>query len=111
MSNKDTDVKEKAKRYQTFEEFYPFYLKEHSNRINRRLHIIGTTTAFLYLLYLLLTLNFAWLVTVMVPGYAFAWVGHFFFEKNKPATFKYPLWSLRGDLQMWAETMQGKRRF
>mmetsp|Transcript_7669 Transcript_7669/g.8641 ORF Transcript_7669/g.8641 Transcript_7669/m.8641 type:complete len:114 (-) Transcript_7669:9-350(-) len=99
------------REFQSFKDFYPFYLKEHSNRINRRLHIIGTTISLLYILILIVTGNFSWLLTGLLPGYTLAWIGHFCFEKNKPATFRHPLWSFRGDLTMWAETMSGKRLF
>ena len=59
----------------------------------------------------LVTMNPWWLLGMPLIGYGFAWVGHFFFEKNKPATFKYPLWSLMGDWRMFFETVTGKRRF
>ena len=86
------------KEYKTFDEFYPYYLSQHSNRTCRRLHVIGTLLALLQLLRtLFFTFSFANLFLVLAIGYGFAWVGHFVFEKNKPATFKYPLFSLRGD--------------
>jgi len=99
------------KVYNTFEEFYPFYLREHSNEINRRLHIIGTTLVVMLLVWSVLTGHLRNLFYVPLIGYGFAWVGHFFFEKNKPATFKYPLFSLRGDFKMWFEVVTGSRRF
>jgi len=87
--------------YKTFSEFYPFYLQEHSNGTNRVLHFAGTTCVILLSIYLLLTSSWEYLWLLPVCGYGFAWVGHFFFEKNKPATFKYPAFSLRGDFVMW----------
>jgi len=98
-------------RYQTFKEFYPFYLSEHRNTVSRRLHVIGTSVALVLLLAALVT-QFWWLLLVaLLQGYGFAWVGHFFFEHNKPATFKYPLYSLLGDWRMWWEVVSHKRAF
>ena len=94
--------------YKTFEQFYPFYLGEHSNRTCRRLHFIGTSLAVI-LLSAALAFQLWWLIAVaFVQGYAWAWVGHFFFEHNKPATFKYPWMSFRGDWKMWWQTLTGK---
>jgi hypothetical protein len=96
-------------RYGTFADFYPFYLSEHANRVSRRLHVVGTSVALLLLVMAVLTRN-GWLVlAALVQGYAFAWVGHFFFEHNKPATFRYPLFSFMGDWRLWWETVTGKR--
>ena len=86
--------------FATFEEFYPYYLSEHSNRTNRRLHIIGSTLAILQIIRSLVMFQLTGIFIALLIGYGFAWVGHFFFEKNKPATFKYPLMSLRGDIRM-----------
>lgn len=98
-------------RYRTFAEFYPFYLGEHSNRTSRRLHVLGTSIGALLLVAALLLAN-AWLVLAgLIQGYAFAWVGHFFFEHNKPATFQYPLFSFMGDWRLWWETLTGKQPF
>ena len=92
-------------------EFYPFYLSQHANRTCRRLHIVGTSLALAWLLRCLLVgaLSSIWLAFVV--GYLFAWVGHFFFEKNRPATFKYPLYSFAGDWTMWWSVVSGARRF
>jgi hypothetical protein len=100
-----------AKVYRTFKEFYPFYLSEHANRISRRLHFVGTSIALVLLLSASIT-SMWWLVAVaFVQGYAFAWVGHFFFEHNKPATFIYPWLSFLGDWRMWWDMLTGKIRF
>ncbi|KAF9160975.1 hypothetical protein DFQ26_005011 [Actinomortierella ambigua] len=90
--------------YKSFEDFYPYYLSEHCNKTNRRLHLFSTTNAALIILYLLVTRKFRkyWWIA-LVQGYAFAWIGHFFFERNKPATFKHPIYSFRGDWKMWFE--------
>lgn len=95
-------------RIKSFEEFYPFYLKQHSNKICRLLHVIGTTVV-LALAFTAVYHNIPALwIAVPVAGYGFAWVGHFFFEKNKPATFQYPLWSLRSDFKMYFDVLSGK---
>ena len=97
--------------FRSFSEFYPFYLSEHSNRTSRRLHFVGTSIA-LVLLVAALGLQLWWLIAVaLVEGYAFAWVGHFFFEHNKPATFKYPRFSFMGDWRLWWEIVTGKMAF
>jgi hypothetical protein len=94
--------------YRHFAEFYPYYLTEHSNRTCRRLHFVGSTLSLVCLALLITTGNFWWLLAGVVIGYAFAWVGHFFFEKNRPATFKYPFFSLAGDWVMWKDMLTGK---
>ncbi len=85
------------KRISTFKEFYQFYLSEHSHSLNRGLHFIGTTLVLLLLVLFIVTLNYIFLVAIPFAGYGFAWIGHFFIEKNKPATFKYPFWSFISD--------------
>ncbi len=94
--------------FQNFQEFYPFYLGEHADRTSRRLHVIGTSLASLQLLAAVVSARPWLLLTGFVTGYAFAWVGHFFFEKNRPATFKYPLYSLRGDFVMARDVLTGR---
>jgi len=100
-----------ATKYATFAEFYPFYLGEHSNRTCRRLHFVGTTTGLACLLHAVSTLNFWWLLAGLGAGYACAWVGHYFFEHNRPATFTYPLYSFIGDWVMWKDILTGKIKF
>lgn len=94
--------------YASFSEFYPFYLGEHADRTCRRLHFIGTSLVILTALCAVATQHFAWLWLLPVFGYGFAWVGHFFFEKNRPATFKYPFYSLMGDFVMYKDIWAGK---
>lgn len=94
-------------QYETLEEFWPFYLEEHSDPVNRRLHIIGTTLGVVWAVGCLLTGRWRWIPLAFVPGYAFAWVGHFRFQKNRPATFKYPGKSLAGDFVMWSHAVKG----
>ncbi|WP_150326469.1 Mpo1-like protein, partial [Enterobacter hormaechei] len=85
----------------SFAEFYPYYLSEHQDRTCRRLHFAGSTVALVCLILLVLTGNLWWLLGAAVSGYAFAWVGHFGFEKNRPATFRHPFYSLMGDWVMY----------
>ena len=98
-------------RYTTLDEFYPFYLSEHSNRTSRRLHFVGSSLVLGWVGVALMTLNPWWLLAALVQGYAFAWVGHFFFEHNRPATFCYPLLSFLGDWRMWWQMLTGRIPF
>jgi hypothetical protein len=93
------------KRYTTFRDFYPFYLAEHSDRTNRRLHFAGTSLSLIIIIAAILTFSPLLLLAALANGYAFAWVGHFLFEKNRPATFTYPLFSLAGDWVMWKDIL------
>ena len=102
---------EEVAAYRSFGEFYPFYLSQHADRTCRRLHFLGTTLGLAAALYAVSTLSFAWLPTGIAVGCLFAWVGHFFFEHNRPATFTYPLYSLIGDWVMWKEMLTGRIRF
>jgi hypothetical protein len=102
---------EAEKRYRTFEDFYPFYLTEHVNPVSRRLHVVGASLVVLCFIAAMIYADWRWLIAMPFIGYGFAWVGHFFFEKNKPATFKYPAFSLMGDFRLWFETVTGKRKF
>jgi len=97
--------------YSSFAEFYPFYLSEHSNQTCRRLHFIGSWLVILVFAYALFSQNWLALLLLPVVGYGFAWVGHFFFEHNKPATFDYPVYSLLGDWVMFKDILTGKIRF
>lgn len=100
-----------AKRYDSFSEFYPFYLSEHANVQCRRMHYLGTTLAWLIILAAVLTRQWWWLLLALVAGYGCAWIGHFVFEKNRPATFQYPLYSFMGDWVMYKDMLTGKIRF
>lgn len=102
---------EKAPAYGCFSEFYPSYLSQHANRTCRRLHFTATTLGLAAILHALSTLNFWWLAAGLAAGYLLAWVGHFFFEKNRPATFTYPLYSFLGDWVMWKDMLVGRIRF
>ena len=96
------------KRYGTFEEFWPFYVREHSKKSTRMLHFVGTTAAVACAATGLLLKKRWMLLVAPVLGYGPAWISHFFIEKNKPATFKYPLWSLRADFVMWKKIVTGQ---
>lgn len=98
-------------RFRTFADFYPFYLGEHANRVCRRLHFVGTSVALLLLIVTFATQIWWLLAVALIQGYAFAWVGHFFFERNRPATFEYPLFSLMGDWRLWWSIVSGKTPF
>ncbi len=96
------------KEYKTFREFYPFYLSQHRHPICRRLHLIGSLLIIFLLIGVMLTQAWLYLIFIPIVGYSFAWAGHFFFEKNRPATFTYPLYSLIGDWKMFAQFVTGK---
>ena len=100
-----------TKQFNSFAEFYPYYLKEHGNSTCRRLHFIGTTLVIGLLAYVLGKGALGLLIAVPIAGYGFAWVGHFFFEKNRPATFQYPFYSLLGDFVMYRDMILGKVPF
>jgi len=101
-----------AKRtFNNFSDFYPYYLEEHANRTCRRLHFIGTSLVILTALYAVLSGNWSALWALPVVGYGFAWVGHFYFEHNKPATFQHPFYSLAGDFVMYKDILTGKIAF
>ena len=97
--------------FRSFAEFYPFYLGEHANRRCHRMHFIGSTLVLAALALALVTGQWRWLWLMPVAGYGFAWLGHYVFEKNRPATFKHPLYSLAGDWVMYAQMLRGKIRF
>jgi hypothetical protein len=100
-----------SKTFASFAEFYPYYLGEHSNRTCRRLHFAGTSLVLVIAAGAVLT--GAWWMLFFLPlaGYGFAWAGHFFFEKNRPATFRHPFYSLLGDFVMYKDILLGKIAF
>ena len=98
-------------RFSSFREFYPFYLGEHRNPTCRRLHFIGSCGVLVLLGVALWQRNAWWLLAALACGYGFAWVGHFFFEHNRPATFRHPLYSFVGDWVMFKDILTGRIRW
>jgi hypothetical protein len=99
-----------TQRFDSFAAFYPFYISEHANRTSRRLHVVGTSLA-LCVLVCGIVFNGRLLLAIPLVGYGFAWVGHYVFERNRPATFRYPLYSLLGDFRLFYEVVSGRRKF
>jgi hypothetical protein len=97
-------------RFASFREFYPYYLGEHRNRACRRLHFAGSTLVLLVVLVAIAGGDARWLWLAPLAGYGFAWVGHLVFEKNRPATFRHPLYSLAGDWVMYWQILRGRQR-
>ncbi len=98
-------------RHTSFAEFYPFYLSEHNTRSCRRMHFVGSTLSLLCLGLLLISGKPQYLLYALLSGYGCAWVGHFVFEKNKPASFKRPLYSFMGDWVMYRDMLRGRIGF
>jgi len=94
--------------YRSFREFYPAYLAEHSERSTRRLHFLGTLLVIVVVAVAIGTGNLRWLLLAPVLGYGLAWIGHFVFERNRPATFRHPLYSLAGDFVMFKDMITGR---
>jgi hypothetical protein len=97
------------RRYKSFSEFWPFYLAEHSRSGTRLLHLIGTVTGLALVIYFIASGRWWLFLLGLVPGYGCAWLAHFLIEKNKPATFRYPLWSFIGDYKMIALMLIGRQ--
>ncbi|MGB9367079.1 MAG: DUF962 domain-containing protein [Xanthobacteraceae bacterium] len=104
-------AKPAARKYSSFAEFYPFYLSEHSDHTCRRLHFAGSSLALACVVAAVVTRNPWWLAAALLCGYGFAWIGHFAFEKNQPASFRQPLYSFMGDWKMFWQTITGKIAF
>ncbi|MGB8338402.1 MAG: DUF962 domain-containing protein [Burkholderiales bacterium] len=100
-----------ASTYKNFRDFYPFYLSEHQNFVCRRLHFVGTSLVIGIVLATIIHNNYSWIWLALVAGYGFAWIGHFVFEKNRPATFKYPFYSFIGDWVMYKDILVGNIKF
>ena len=99
------------RRFASFAQFYPFYLSEHAARGTRRLHFVGSALALFCLVMLVLTGEVLWLAAGLVCGYGFAWGAHMLVEKNRPATFRHPLYSFMGDWVMFWQMLTGKIPF
>ena len=97
--------------FNNFAAFYPYYLSQHSNRICRRWHFIGSSLVVGIVLFAVVSQRWSWLWLLPLAGYGCAWIGHFVYQKNRPATFTHPLYSLRGDWVMYGQMLRGKLRF
>jgi hypothetical protein len=97
--------------FQSYAQFYEYYLTQHTNPVCRTLHFIGTSLGLCVFAASVATQWWWGLIVGLVIGYAFAWVGHFGFEKNKPASFGHPLWSFASDWVMWSQMLTGKVPF
>lgn len=97
--------------YRSLKAFYPFYLSEHQHPVSRVLHFTGTSLIALWIALAVMQGNAWWLLLIPVGGYGFAWVGHYLFERNRPATFEYPLYSLASDLLLWWDLLRGREAF
>ena len=97
-----------AERYTSFAAFWPFYLREHSKPSTRALHYVGTTLVVALGVFVVVTGRWWWLLGAPLAGYFFAWLAHFTLEKNRPATFTYPGWSLAADFRMWWLWLSGR---
>ncbi|HAI45100.1 hypothetical protein D3C87_392190 [compost metagenome] len=95
-------------RFASFREFYPFYLDQHRNTVSRRLHFAGSCGVLLLVAFAIVRAQPGWLLAALACGYGMAWVGHFFFEKNRPATFTHPLYSFAGDWVMFWDILRGR---
>lgn len=99
-----------TERYTTYSRFFDFYLSEHSRPMTRALHYVGSSCGLIALALTIATRNPLWILAGLIAGYGCAWIGHFFVEHNKPATFKYPLWSFMGDYHMFFLWLTGRLR-
>lgn len=96
------------RQFSSLNEFYTFYLQEHKNKTNRRLHFTGTSLFLVLVVVMLATQNWQLFFLLPVAGYGFAWTGHFFIEKNRPATFTYPFYSFVSDFRMYYDILRGR---
>ena len=98
-----------SRECRSFSEFWPYYLREHSKPRTRMLHYVGTSLVVGITICALLTGRLLWLLAIPIAGYGFAWLAHFAVERNRPATFTYPLWSFMGDWKMLWSALTGQR--
>ena len=98
------------KKYKNFKDFYPYYISEHSHKTTKLLHFIGTTFSLYFLINFFLSFEIKFIFFSLISGYGFAWVAHFFVDKNKPATFTYPLYSFVDDHLLYIDILRGTHR-
>jgi hypothetical protein len=101
-------MSEETTELHSFEEFWPHYVRQHLHPVNRALHFVGLTLAMRLALKAVQKRRVAPLLLAPVVGYGLSWIGHFFFERNRPASFSYPKWSFRADFKMWSRILQRK---
>lgn len=99
---------ENPTRFRTFREFWPFYVSEHGKPGTRLLHAAGSTVGLAFVTAAVIRARPIYVLYALLAGYGFAWLGHFVIEKNRPATFRYPLWSFLGDWKMYGLLLRGK---
>ena len=99
---------EQDNRIKTYSEFWPFYLKEHSLEKTRSWHFIGSSLSVIFMILTIVFMKPVIMLLALLAGYGFAWYSHFYVQKNRPATFKYPFWSLFSDFRMWFLQLTGK---
>ncbi len=98
----------KSERIASYQEFWVYYVREHSNRLNRLMHFWGLNFAIIFGITGVVRGEWFWARPMLVSGYGIAWIGHYFVQKNRPATFKYPIWSLISDFRMWYRILRRK---
>ena len=98
------------KKFNNFQDFYPYYIQEHKNKYTKLVHFIGSWLFIFFILNLIYSHEVKNLMFAFVSAYGFAWFGHFFIEKNKPATFYHPIYSFMGDCVMFTEILKGKHK-
>ena len=96
------------KTFTSFHEFYPYYIQEHANKYTKLVHFIGSSLFLFFIITLLISHEMKHLLFAFLSAYGLAWIGHFFVEKNKPATFEYPIYSFMGDCAMYFDIIKGK---
>ncbi len=111
MSVTPSDTGAAPLQFASFRDFYPYYLEQHSHPVSRRLHVLGSLLALGWALAALASGHYLWILLAPLAGYGPAWIGHFFYQHNTPATLRHPVYSLVGDWVLVGEVLTGRRRF